>query len=132
MNKTFLIGNLTRDPELRESPNGHPVCTFTIAVNKRTQKEHPESDFFRVTAWRQTAETCGKYLSKGKKVCVIGEVRASAYMANDGTPRASLEVTAETVEFLTPKDQGAKGQGSALTDENGYVRAGDEELPEFG
>ena len=130
MNKVFLIGNLTRDPEMRESTNGFPVCNFTIAVNKRTQKDHPESDFFRVTAWRQTAENCGKYLSKGKKVCVVGEVHASAYIGNDGGARASLEVTADSVEFLSPKGQNAKG--GELTDENGYVRVDNEELPEFG
>lgn len=131
MNKVFLIGNLTRDPELRESTNGLPVCNFTLAVNKRSQKDHPESDFFRVTAWRGLAENCKKFLAKGKKACVIGEVRATAYMGSDGSPRASLEVTADQVEFLSPARAAETGAGAPLTDENGFVRVDDEELPDF-
>lgn len=118
MNRVFLIGNLTRDPELRTSPSGLPVCNFTLAVNKRTQSDHPEAVYFRVTAWRQTAENCAKYLGKGKKVCVIGEVGASAYIATDGQPRASLEVTADTVEFLTPRQaDDARASGAPASEE---------------
>lgn len=129
MNKVFLIGNLTRDPELRESTNGLPVCNFTLAVNKRSKKDHPESEFFRVTAWRGLAENCKKFLAKGKKASVIGEVSATAYMGNDGSPRASLEVTADTVEFLSPARAAEQSAGGPPTDENGFVRVEDEELP---
>lgn len=115
MNKLTIIGNLTRDPELRVTSQGINVCTFTVAVNRRNRREgQPEADFFKVTAWRQLAENCGKYLAKGRKVCVVGPVSVSTYQANDGTTRASLDVTAEDVEFLSPKD-------------GGYTRA---ELPE--
>lgn len=92
---------MTRDPELRTTQSGISVCSFTVAVNRRrTQGQQPEADFFRVSAWRQLGENCGKWLAKGRKVCVVGPVSVSTYTANDGTTRANLEVTAEDVEFL--------------------------------
>lgn len=105
MNKLTIIGNLTKSPEQRTTQSGIAVTTFTVAVNRRrTQEGQPEADFFRVTAWRGLAETCGKYLDKGRKVCVVGPVSVSTYTGNDGQTRASMEVTAEDVEFLSPKD----------------------------
>ena len=68
MNKLTIIGNLTRDPELRTTTTGLSVCTFTVAVNKRKSQDE-EPDFFRVTAWRERGELCAKFLQKGKKVC---------------------------------------------------------------
>ena len=108
MNKIFLIGNLTGDPELRTTPNGITVCTMNLAVNRRFSgnREERQTDFYRVTAWRQLGETCARYLSKGRKISVIGEVTARAYEGKDGTVRASLEVTADEVEFLSPREQG--------------------------
>lgn len=112
MNKLTIIGNLTADPELRTIPSGVSVCTFTVAVNRRTGKEDRQTDFFRVTAWRQLGENCSRYLTKGKKVAVVGEVSARAFEGKDGTLRASLEVTADDVEFLSPRNEGqGYGQG---------------------
>ena len=85
------------------------VCSFTVAVNKRQsaqqrqQGAEPEAEFFRVTAWRERGEMCAKFLQKGKKVCVIGPVSVSTYQANDGSTRANLEVTADEIEFLSPR-----------------------------
>ncbi len=109
MNKLTIIGNLTADPELRTIPSGISVCTFTVAVNRRysSNKEERQTDFFRVSAWRQLGETCSRYLSKGRKVCVVGEVSARAFEGKDGTLRASLEVTADDVEFLSPRSEGS-------------------------
>ena len=106
MNKVYIIGNLTGDPELRTTPNGISVCTMNVAVNRRFSSANGErqTDFFRVTAWRQLGETCARNLYKGRKVAVIGEVSARAYTAKDGTARASLEITADEVEFLSPRD----------------------------
>ena len=101
MNKLTIIGNLTADPEMRVTQDGINVCNFTVAVNRKNRQE---ADFFRVTAWRQLGENCGKFLSKGRKVCVVGPVTVHTYQANDGTTKASLEVTAEDVEFLSPRD----------------------------
>lgn len=107
MNKLIITGHLTRDVELRKaSINGQDVdvCNFTVAVNRRQRgkNEQGDADFFRVTAWRGLAQNCAKYLSKGKHVLITGSVSGRAYKANDGEPRASLEVTADDIEFLSP------------------------------
>ena len=118
MNKLTIIGNLTRDPELRTTSAGINVCDFTVAVNRRirrdTQNAQPEADFFRVSAWRALGENCAKFLAKGRKVCVVGPVSVRTYQASDGSTRASLEVTAEDVEFLSSRNDGdAAGSISA-------------------
>lgn len=106
MNKLMIIGNLTKDPEIRTTTTGKNVCTFTVAVNRRKKLEgQPDADYFRVSVWEQMAENCHKYLSKGKKVCVIGRVSVRTYKANDGETRASLEVFADDVEFISPKGE---------------------------
>lgn len=104
MNKLTIIGDLTRDPELRTTPQGINVCDFTVAVNRRHQTNgQPDADFFRVTAWRGLADNCAKYLAKSRKVCVVGAVSVRTYQTQNGETRASLEITAEDVEFLSPK-----------------------------
>lgn len=140
MNKVFIVGNLTRDPELRSTRDGISVCSFTVAVNRRVRNAEagqPEADFFRVTAWRQLGENCAKYLAKGRKVSVTGSVSASAYTAQDGSARASLEVTADDVEFLTPRGEvgdmpaapRAQAPAPAAPQSNGFVQVDDDELP---
>ena len=113
MNKLTIIGNLTRDPELRTTQDGTSVCGFTVAVNRRARRDaqngQPEADFFRVSAWRQLGENCAKYLAKGRKVCVIGPVSVRTYTGNDGQVHASLEVTADDVEFLSARNDGEAG-----------------------
>ena len=116
MNKLIIIGNLTRDPELRTTPSGDSVCSFTVAVNRRTRRDaqnQPEADFFRVSAWRQLGENCAKYLAKGRKVFVSGPVSVRTYQAQDGSTRASLEVNAEDVEFLSSRNEDAAAGYSA-------------------
>ena len=105
MNKITLIGNLTRDPETRSTPNGVTVCSFTIAVDRRFAGSDGQktTDFFRINAWRQLGDVCARYLAKGRKVAVVGELQARTYEAKDGTTRMSLDVSADDVEFLTPK-----------------------------
>ena len=104
MNKLTIIGNLTAAPELRVTSQGTPVCTFTIAVNRRKTNEDGSHDteYFRVTAWRQTAENCAKFLDKGKKAAVVGEVTLHKW-EKDGKTGANMEVTADEVEFLSPR-----------------------------
>ena len=97
MNQLTIIGNLTRDPETRETSAGD-VTDFTVAVNNRD-----EADFFRVSVWGEIGANCAKYLSKGSKVAVIGRVSAHAYMTKDGDPAASLDVSAARVEFLNSR-----------------------------
>ena len=123
MNQLTIIGNLVRDPELRTTKEGLPVCTFTVAVNRKMGKDAEQADFFRVTAWRALGETAAKYLSKGRKVAVVGTVGVSAYTAQNGDYRASLEVTASQIEFLG-------GQTQQQTDTKaGFVPVDDEILP---
>ena len=104
MNKPIIIGNLTRDPELRYTQgDNRPVCNFDVAVNdRRNGSGQQEVTYFRVTAWDNRAETCKQYLSKGKKVCVSGPVSARPWQSErDGTLHAELNVTAHEVEFLS-------------------------------
>ena len=132
MNKCILIGNLTADPQLRTTPQGISVCDFTVAVNRRGGQNN-EADFFRITAWRQLGENCAKYLAKGRKVYVSGPVSARTYQANDGSTRVSLEVTADDVEFLSPKSElpsGSLSYPQAPTMQNsGFTAVETEELP---
>ena len=106
MNKLIIIGNLVRDPELRTTGSGISVCTFTVAVNRRRAQEgQPEADFVRITAWRQLGENCQKFLAKGRKVFVSGPVSVSTYEGRDGQTHASLEMTADDVEFLSSRNE---------------------------
>ena len=105
MNKVILVGNLTRDPELSETPNGVAVCRFSIAVSRDYANSDGtrETDFFNITVWRGRAENCGKYLKKGNKVAVVGSLQNRSYEDKDGIKRNVTDVVANEVEFLTPK-----------------------------
>ena len=140
MNKIILIGNLTRDPELKTTPNGYSVCEFTIAVNdrnaRRQQNGQESAQFFRISAWRQLGENCQRYLAKGRKVYVSGPLTARTYQANDGTTRVSLEVQADDVEFLSSRnDDQAGGYSPApaapapMAQSSGFTAVETDELP---
>lgn len=112
MNKVILIGNLTRDPELSETPNGVAVCRFSVAVSRdyAGKDGNRETDFFNITVWRGLAENCGKYLKKGNKVAIVGSLQTRSYEDKDGIKRNVTEIVASEVEFLTPKNaQGSDG-----------------------
>lgn len=129
MNQLNIIGGLVRDPESRTTQSGKQVCTFTVGVNRRNDRE--KSDFFRVNAWGELGNNCAKYLSKGKRVRVTGSVSLSTYTAQDGTTRANLEVLAQDVEFLSPASQGQQNAPQApKTDaQSGFVQVDEETLP---
>lgn len=137
MNKLTIIGNLTRDPELRTTGSGLSVCNFTVAVNRRKQADgQQEADFFRVSAWRQLGENCQRYLAKGRKVAVVGPVTVSTYQANDGSTRAQLEVVADDVEFLSSRNEEGSAypaapapQAPSAPNMNGYQEVDGEDLP---
>ena len=111
MNKIFLIGNLTKDPELSTTTSGTSVARFALAVSRRyTNAEgERETDFLNVVAWRGLADTCHRYLRKGSKVAVVGSVQVRSYDAQDGSKRFVTEVVAEEVEFVGAKPQGSEG-----------------------
>lgn len=115
MNKVILVGNLTRDPELTETPSGVAVCRFAIAVSRdyANSDGNRETDFFNITVWRGRAENCGKYLKKGNKVAVVGSLQTRSYEDKDGIKRNVTDIIASEVEFLTPKSAQADGEVSS-------------------
>lgn len=120
LNNVILIGRLTRDIELRHTPSGTAVSKFTIAVNRRRQKDSEEkkTDFIDVVVWGKLAETCAEYIGKGRLVAVEGELHIRSYDDSQGIRRKAAEVVANTVRFL---DRSGNGTG-------GYV-PGDDEVP---
>lgn len=106
MQKMFLIGNLTADPALSTTANGKTMTRFRLAVNRRFNGQNGDkvTDFFRVTTFGKVAENCSKYLAKGRKCCVVGELHPDTYADSEGITRMALDVVADEVEFLTPKD----------------------------
>lgn len=104
LNKVFIMGNLTRDPELRYVPSGTAVATFTIAVNRvytsQAGEKKEEVSFIRVVVWGRRAEVCGEYLSKGSPVFVEGRLQSRSWEGQDGQKRNTIEVIADNVQFL--------------------------------
>ena len=136
--KIIIAGNLGGDPEMRYTPDGTPVTNFSVATNRRRSNpdgtQNEETVWFRVTAWRQLAELCNQYLSKGRQVLVEGRMSPDrdtggprVWTGNDGQPRASFEVTALTVRFL-----GGRGEGVDTTvssQEPPPPEMGEDEIP---
>lgn len=114
MNKVILIGNLASDPELRRTQSDIPVCTFRIAVQRRfaNQQGVREADFIPIVVWRQTAELCARFLTKGRKCAVVGQLQTRSYDAQDGTKRYVTEVVVDNIEFA-----GSRGEASRPRDE---------------
>ena len=104
-NKIILVGNLGKDPELRYTPQGDAVCSFTMATNERKKDKSGEmqniATWFRVTLWRHQAETAAKYLAKGRQVYIEGRLRIEEWTDRDNNTRQSLEVTATDMQFLS-------------------------------
>ena len=105
MNKCILVGNLARDPELTTTSNGVAVCRFSIAVSRRYASADGarETDFLNIVVWRSLGENCHKFLKKGSKVGVVGNIQSRSYDAQDGSKRYVTEIVAEEVEFLSTK-----------------------------
>lgn len=118
MNKVIMIGNLANDPEARTTQSGISQSTFRIAVQRRfaNQQGVREADFFTVIAWRQTADFCNRYLSKGRRVAVEGSIQNRSYDAQDGSKRYVTEIIADNIEALGSRDE---GQGQARPRDNG-------------
>lgn len=134
-----MIGNLTKDPDVRSTGSGVSVCSFRIAVTRRFANQSGErvSDFFDVVAWRALADLCGKYLAKGRRVAVVGELQTRSYDAKDGSKRYVTEIIADEVEFLSPRgqDSGEEGFGGSgrqagpAAVAEGFTDIEDDELP---
>ena len=125
MQSIHFIGRLSRDVDLKTTPNGVQVASFTVAVDRK-QKDtegNKKVDFFNVNVWRGLADICSKYLSKGKKCYVRGELQMRIYTAKDGTTKVSLDVQADEVEFLS-----AKSEAKSDADETGVEASGFENV----
>ena len=109
MNRVEFIGNLSKAPDVKQTTSGKNVCSLTIAVNRRYKGADGKTtaDFFSVQAWEKLAELCARYLDKGSKVFVSGELRNRSYDAKDGSKRTVTEIIASEVEFLSPKSESA-------------------------
>ena len=103
MNKCFLIGNLTRDPELRTTGTGTSVCSFTLAVSRRfpNQNGERETDFINIVSWKALADNCAKFLKKGSQAAVTGSIQIRNYEDKNGQRRSSIEIMADEVQFIS-------------------------------
>jgi single-strand DNA-binding protein len=142
MNKVILIGNLAADPELRRTSSDIPVCTFRLAVQRRFSNAQgvKEADFFTIVAWRQTAELCSRFLTKGRKCAVVGSLQTRSYDAQDGSKRYVTEVVADEVEFIGGQQNNQNQYGSneiplpsappaSYQNNTGFTQVDDDELP---
>lgn len=133
LNRIVLIGRLTKDPELRYTPNGKAVASFTLAVDRpfKNQQGEREADFINIVAWGTQAENCANYLSKGKLAAVDGRLQIRSFEGQDGQRRWITEVVADTVRFLSPKAQGESGNesGSYMDGLGSEIEFGDDEIP---
>ena len=112
LNKVILGGRRTADPELKQTPNGTPVVTFSIAVNRRFQSKEnaqQQTDFFNVTAWRATAEFVSRYFRKGSSICVIGSLQNRTWTDQQGAKRYATDIIADEIQFVDSRGDGSMG-----------------------
>ena len=122
LNKIFIMGRLTRDPELRRTQSGTPVTSFSLAVDRdyKTQSGEKETDFIDVVAWRATAEFVAKYFTKGRMAVVEGRLQIRAWQDKDGNNRRSAEVVADNVYFGDSRRDSDSGSGNYGGGNSGY------------
>lgn len=135
MNKVILIGNLTKDPELRYTPNGVAVCTFTLAVNRRVNGEN-QADFIGIVAWQKTADLCATYLRKGRQAAIEGRLQTRSYDNKEGKKVYVTEVVAENVQFIGgrtgdegPSNKGTDSFGDPFVNSGTPINISDDVLP---
>ena len=119
MNKVFLSGNLTRDPEIRYTQNGMAYARMGIAINRK-YKEKESVDFFNLVAWNKTAEFCGRYLTKGSRVIVEGNLRTNSYENKDGTKVNTVEIWVDNIEFADNKRSTSGDDNNPAPANNNY------------
>lgn len=104
LNKVILVGRMTADPELKQTPNGRSVSSFTVAVNRNFQKDTEQTaDFINCVAWRQTAEFLANYFRKGSSICVVGSIQTRSFTTQNGEKRYATEVVADEIRFVDSK-----------------------------
>src|SRR5689334_22002827 len=128
INRVVLVGNLTKDPELRHTPSGTAVCSLRLAVNTRrkdgaTGEWTEKPNYFDVTVWGNQGESCAQYLAKGRPVAIDGRLQWREWDAQDGTKRQAVEIVADSVQFLGGRQEGELGGAPASAAGNQYVPA---------
>ena len=139
INRVILVGNLTRDPELRHTGGGTPVCSLRIAVNGRRRDESgnwvDEPNYFSISVFGNQAENCAQYLAKGRPIAVDGRLRWREWQAQDGSKREAVEVVADSVQFLGGRGDGEGGgnqfvpAGAAQQESADFPAAADDDIP---
>jgi single-strand DNA-binding protein len=131
LNRVVLIGRLTKDPELRYSPNGVAVTNFTLAIDRKFKNAQgeKETDFIPCVVFKQLAELCANYLAKGKLASVDGRIQVRTYSDKDGQRRWATEVIAEDVHFLSPKDSGGSQARTSNGTHYGHEVNLDDDIP---
>jgi single-strand DNA-binding protein len=142
INRVVLVGNLTRDPELRHTPSGTAVCSLRLAVNSRrkdasTGEWGEKPNYFDITVWGNQGESCAQYLAKGRPVAVDGRLDWREYEAKDGSKRQAIEIIADSVQFLGGRGDGEGGSSyipssDVAADQSDFVRTGagaDDDIP---
>ncbi len=139
LNKVILIGHMTADPELKQTPSGVSVCSFSIGVTRKFARagEQAQSDFINIVAWRQQAEFVARYFRKGSAICICGSLQTRSWTANDGSKRYATEVVADEINFVERKGDSPRNDDfAAPTYHGGAVEtpkfeeiAGDDDLP---
>lgn len=138
INRVVLVGNLTRDPELRHTPGGMPVCSLRIAVNTRrkdsaTGEWTEKPNYFSVTVWGQQGENCAQYLTKGRPVAIDGRLEWREWEAQDGSKREAIDIIADTVQFLGGRQDAEGGQfvpaTAAAENADFTASAADDDIP---
>jgi single-strand DNA-binding protein len=136
INRVVLVGNLTRDPELRHTPSGTPVCSLRLAVNSRRKDETGQwtekPNYFSITVWGTQGENCAQYLSKGRPVAVDGRLDWREYQTQDGQKREAIEIVADSVQFLGGREGGEERQfvpASATAESDFGPAAADDDIP---
>ncbi len=131
--QTIIIGNVGRDPEFRYTPQGVAVCDFSVAVSRVTGREENRQEkttWYRVTVWRERAETASRYVKKGMKIMVAGEVEARAYTDKNNQPQATLELTARDFQFLDSRAESAGGEAEYQVNRKATNNASGGDFPE--
>ena len=132
LNKVILAGRLTADPELKTTPSGLSVTSFTVAVDRRFGKEK-QTDFISCVAWRQTAEFVTKYFVKGSAICIVGSIQTRKYTDKNGNNRIAVEVLADEATFVESKKNTAESvempESEHYTQPEAYAEADDSDLP---
>jgi single-strand DNA-binding protein len=139
INRVVLVGNLTRDPELRHTQGGMPVCSLRIAVN--TRRKDPQTgewgekpNYFDVTVWGNQGESCAQYLAKGRQVAIDGRLEWREWEAQDGSKRQAVEIIADTVQFIGGRGEGVAGEAqyvpaSATAQRDADFGGADDDIP---